>query len=493
MKTMATSAFQYHEETSYDRHGMAGYHLDWAHRPEVFKHYPGITPVSLPRESRVPEKNLSAVMGECTSNPPLRALTLKDVSLVMRLTYSVTAKAGHGGDEFHYRSVASAGALYPCEIYMYTRGIRDLDDGLYHFSIARHGLSMLRKGHPSTPLPAVTFFFSTIWFRSAWKYRARSYRYNLLDTGHLVENLILACRALELPCPLTCDFEDHEVNRLLGLDESREVSLAPCRVPGPTPDRELNPGPVPELPESVKRASRVSEKEVDHPAVGRMHWAGTAIMPRSSSALDAASHVGLTPGRWNTCIPPRTRPEILNYPDSVFHRRSKRNFVRHPISRDCMASLLEGLCRRPGDGEFAPCAHAVCTGFIIGSAEGFEPGIHALDPASSSTAMVARCSFTGPMARSCLDQAWPNAAVHVLFMTNLRNLERMWGPREGVPVCRHGRREAGRAALSHGRIHGARVAAALAPSMTWKRTICWASTGIRGSCTSWRSGAVKRT
>ena len=103
--------------------------------------------------------------------------------------------------------MASAGALYPTEIYGAFRNVEGLEDGLYHFSIALQGLNRLRtgdylsflrrsvSGHPSIN-PGVTFFFTAIFFRSSWKYRDRAYRYHLLDTGHVLEHLLLALPAL---------------------------------------------------------------------------------------------------------------------------------------------------------------------------------------------------------------------------------------------------------------------------------------------------------
>jgi nitroreductase len=44
--------------------------------------------------------------------------------------------------------------------------------------------------------------------------------------------------------------------------------------------------------------------------------------------------------------------------------------------------------------------------------------------------MVTSGLFTDQMARICLDQAWlAGAAVHFLFMADLKVLDQMWGPR----------------------------------------------------------------
>ena len=86
---------------------------------------------------------------------------------------------------------------------MTTHDVKDIDNGLYHFAIQNHSLDPLRKGD----VPGIvdregshlTLFLTAIFFRSAWKYRARAYRYHLLDTGHVAENLILALKASKLP------------------------------------------------------------------------------------------------------------------------------------------------------------------------------------------------------------------------------------------------------------------------------------------------------
>ena len=61
---MIRNCLQYHQETSYDRFEMSGHSLDWANQPKVFKEYPGITSLSLPRELQIPKGKLSAILKE---------------------------------------------------------------------------------------------------------------------------------------------------------------------------------------------------------------------------------------------------------------------------------------------------------------------------------------------------------------------------------------------------------------------------------------------
>jgi SagB-type dehydrogenase family enzyme len=69
-------------------------------------------------------------------------------------------------------------------------------------------------------------------------------------------------------------------------------------------------------------------------------------------------------------------------------------------------------------------------GCLVGSAEGVEPGYYLLDPLQQQWGMVTGGMLTHPMARICLDQAWlTQAALHFLFITDIRKLEERWGPR----------------------------------------------------------------
>ncbi len=136
---MTCSSPQYHNLTSYHRDRMEGHSLDWQNRPSVFKTYPGIKPVHFPKKPQPPKQVLSHLIAPSRPKSP-RDLNIDDLSMILLLTDTLTAKSSHGGEEFYYRSVASAGALYPTEIYVATRTLDGLNDGLYHFDISGHNL-----------------------------------------------------------------------------------------------------------------------------------------------------------------------------------------------------------------------------------------------------------------------------------------------------------------------------------------------------------------
>jgi len=125
-------------------------------------------------------------------------------------------------------------------------------------------------------------------------------------------------------------------------------------------------------------------------------------------------------------------PEVMHYPDSVFKRRSNRNFVRSSLSADAFAALLELLCAENGRRGGTPSrgAEALSVGCLVGNVTGWEPGFYILDAEKETLRLVYKALIMDRMAHAALDQAWlANCGVHFLFLSNLELLDRTWGPR----------------------------------------------------------------
>jgi SagB-type dehydrogenase family enzyme len=434
---MIKSCLDYHEETVYDRHHMGGHHLDWANQPKVYKIYEGIEPVPLDREVELPRHNLHSLLLDKTPGPTAPRADVAALSKLFLLTCRFTARARSQAGDFYFRSAASAGALYPTEIYTATRGVAGLIDGLYHFAIQAHALVPLRTGdfgpyilqaagRDEKTQPIATLFLTAIFFRSAWKYRSRSYRYHLLDTGHVEENLILALKALGLSYQVSYDFDDDRVNDLLGLDEKREVALALVFLLGEDVGPWHRKQEILELSEPVPKTDPVSAREVDYPVVREFHDAGKKRIAGRVGYVEMNGELGVGPREWRAVESPSAMDWTADYPDCVFMRRSKRNFVKRLIQKDPMAEFLKGV------STLVPNLYeeSVSVGFLTGQVEGMEQGFYLLDRAKAATGMIAAGPYIEPMASICLDQAWlANAGVHFLFLANLHVLDGLWGPR----------------------------------------------------------------
>jgi SagB-type dehydrogenase family enzyme len=66
---------------------------------------------------------------------------------------------------------------------------------------------------------------SAIWQRTRWKYHERTYRYVLMEAGHLAQNLYLGATALGLGVCAVGAFLDEALNDLLLLDGQEEAAL----------------------------------------------------------------------------------------------------------------------------------------------------------------------------------------------------------------------------------------------------------------------------
>jgi len=115
--------------------------------------------------------------------------------------------------------------------------VRDLDAGVYYYSIQSHQLEQLKQGEFRQKIAAAAlgqgmcataaavFAWSAIFARCKWKYGQRAYRYIYLDAGHIAENLALAAVSLNLgSCEVGALYDD-QVNAILGIDDTDESVL----------------------------------------------------------------------------------------------------------------------------------------------------------------------------------------------------------------------------------------------------------------------------
>ncbi len=138
--------------------------------------------------------------------------------------------------------------------------------------------------------------------------------------------------------------------------------------------------------------------------------------------------LGIAPKIWTPLETMTPWPEIMDYPDAVFSRRSRRNFVKRPVSKQAISALLQSVCLSNG----SPRDQSVAVGFLAGAVGDLEPGFYLLDPRNAAWGMVSPGQFMVRSTSICLDQAWlVNAGVHFLFLRIWTSLT-MCGVRGGI-------------------------------------------------------------
>ena len=138
---------------------------------------------------------------------------------------------------YEFRTVPSAGALFPIETYLVVNNVKNLEKALYHYDIQAHALEELKVGCFSERLAraalgqemcvdaSVVLIWTGVFARSKWKYGQRAYRYVYLDAGHIAQNLALSAVSIGLgSCQIGAFFDD-EINQVIGLDGVEESVL----------------------------------------------------------------------------------------------------------------------------------------------------------------------------------------------------------------------------------------------------------------------------
>jgi SagB-type dehydrogenase family enzyme len=129
--------------------------------------------------------------------------------------------ARRGG--YNLRTVPSAGALYPLELYALTK------EGLYHYLPTGHKLEILSEkdvreeladaalGQGVVAQAALDIVICAVYERVSAKYGQRGVRYVQLEAGHAAQNIHLQAEALGLGSVPIGAFNDDEVKKCLGL------------------------------------------------------------------------------------------------------------------------------------------------------------------------------------------------------------------------------------------------------------------------------------
>jgi len=156
---------------------------------------------------------------------------LKDLNLIGAITY----EKKYPNEIYHLRSVPSAGGLYPCEVYIQIRGIKGLLDGLYHYEPHIASLTLLQEigndgveyyFEDNAKQKGLIFLISSIYFRSSWKYKDRSIRYILLDSGHLLGATYAALCVMGKESEFVFNFDKTALNKVCGFRDDEMFTSA---------------------------------------------------------------------------------------------------------------------------------------------------------------------------------------------------------------------------------------------------------------------------
>ncbi len=230
---------RFHERTKHHfaRFAPGPGRLDWANQPDPFRRFEGALLTRLPLlgpddEPRAPAYDSLYAPGAVASAP----LDLRALSRLLEYSLALSAWKQAGGTRWALRMNPSSGNLHPTEGYVLAGAIAGLgaSPGLYHYAPREHALERradcpqvlferLMRGFPQQ---AFLVGLSSVYWREAWKYGERAFRYCQHDAGHAIGALRIAAATLGWSARVLDEVADETIEALLGLDRSADFEDA---------------------------------------------------------------------------------------------------------------------------------------------------------------------------------------------------------------------------------------------------------------------------
>ncbi|NJR60123.1 MAG: SagB/ThcOx family dehydrogenase [Cyanobacteria bacterium CRU_2_1] len=429
-------AQHYHNRTKYSPETIANRDFDWSKQPPPFKEYKIGTSFDLK-----PYLSHSLDLTE--------AQNWRRLSRLLFYSYGLTVPmmAMHG-EPIYFRTAPSAGALYPAELYLVSRGTPMLAAGLYHYQLQTHSLlhfwdsevwMALQSAcfwHPSLEATQLAIVVTAIFQRSAWRYQDRAYRRIFLDTGHLLGNIELASAMSDYRPHLIGGFADEAVNQLIYLDGveegaiavialadllevSQNLPLAPTALPSVTqieyptlPDGDLLP--------YLHKATQISKGQGSRTIKDFLEMAPAA----QTQAFEDKYNFPF-------CLKVSTVTGAIDWgkdldslDNTILKRRSTRAYSGANLTLDELKALLsftyhpqhyidQGLDRTPDYFDLS----LIETFIVVSGVDGLEEGCYYYAPKAQELRQIRFKNFRRQLHRLCLGQNLGRDAAAVLFHT----------------------------------------------------------------------------
>jgi len=172
--------------------------------------------IPLPPPTQSPLLRLLEARRSCRQYDP-RPMPVDTLAAILAGAYGIlrTSMLADGINAF-FRGVPSAGGLFPFEIYVLTRSVAGVPDGLQHYNVRRHALEPLADGPPLEEIHGALL---------TDPFAREANVIILLEAGHIAQAICLLATERGLGSLCMGGFLDGRLNRSLGLDGVGEAVL----------------------------------------------------------------------------------------------------------------------------------------------------------------------------------------------------------------------------------------------------------------------------
>jgi SagB-type dehydrogenase family enzyme len=370
---------EYHERS---KHHLARYapgpgYLDWASQPDPFRTYSGAPRVAL----ALGTERLSTRFADLRAGrlPPASPVNGETVATLLEMSLAISAWKAYGGSRWALRCNPSSGNLHPTEGYVVTAELPGIAAGIYHYVSRDHTLERRAALPAAAPLAStgILLGLASIYWREAWKYGMRAFRYCQHDCGHAIAAVSYAAAALGWQTRLLDSAADEHIAALLGLD--RHTGEGEIEREEPDCLLWVGPGDPPELEPLVDVGRKLEWLGLPNQlSPTHRHW------PDIDHAHEATRKPRTAPAIWE---PPRCAPgplmplHDLSAAALYRQRRSAVDFDGvTSISGATFYSMLEPLLPRAGTPPWNawPDVARVHLAMFVHRVDGLEPGMYFL-------------------------------------------------------------------------------------------------------------------
>jgi SagB-type dehydrogenase family enzyme len=213
-------------------------------KPEIVKSYDSFaTIIDLPKVSEdvVQEANIYELIKERRSTRFYSDewISLPELSYLLWATQGITGSNKAG---LTLRTVPCSGATHTFETYLFIMRVEGIQQGIYRYLPVEHQLLFMFEldeidqkidaitlEQPFVPnfakKAAVVFAWSTIPYRSEWKFDITAHKKILIDVGHVCQNLYLASESVGAGACAIGIYDQKLIDEILQIDGEDEFVL----------------------------------------------------------------------------------------------------------------------------------------------------------------------------------------------------------------------------------------------------------------------------
>ncbi|MFO7937870.1 MAG: SagB/ThcOx family dehydrogenase [Kiritimatiellia bacterium] len=168
------------------------------------------------------------------------SFSLEELSYLLWSTQGVSGveRDEDGNITAQYRTVPSGGGRHPFETYLVINRVQSVKPGLYRYLPMEHKLMVIMEspdfagrimascyGQECVGTAAVVFVWTTIPYRTEWKYGGIASKMIAVEAGHVCQNLYLAAESVKGAVCAVMGYDQKRMDNLLHIDGKDEFVI----------------------------------------------------------------------------------------------------------------------------------------------------------------------------------------------------------------------------------------------------------------------------